>query len=394
MKTEFGKIVIALLLITKLFLVSCKDSKNKTNTDGSFIWPVSSLISEGIDTLVIDSINQDLSSGKYGLIDHVLVIRNGNLVFDNSYKHNYDSISQKHDTTNFQFNYDHPYWHPYYKNTDLHTLQSATKSITSLLVGIAVDEGFISSVDMKIMKLFNDYSIRLKDPLKDSISLEDLLTMRGGIKWDEWTTDFDNPINSCFAMENSKNWIEYVITLPMDTIPGTKFVYNGGLPVLLGEIIRIKTGKRIDKWAEEKLFKPLDIKDYYWKVSPNGEIDTEGGLYLSIYDFAKIGQLILNGGIWQGERIISEEWVIKSTSYMAKIDNNHGYGYLWWLGNYKNGTFNLIMANGFGDQYLFIDHKNNLLTVTNGWNIHDTPEKKVRYDLPYRLATSINKKTN
>ena len=163
---------------------------------------------------------------------------------------------------------------------------------------------------------------------------------------------------------------------------------------MLGEVIRIKTGKRIDKWAEEKLFKLLDIKDYYWKVSPNGEIDTEGGLYLSIYDFAKIGQLILNGGIWQGERIISEEWVIKSTSYIAKIDNNHGYGYLWWLGNYKNGTFNLLMANGFGDQYLFIDYKNNLLTVTNGWNIHDTPEKKVRYDLPDRLATSINKKTN
>jgi len=394
MKTEFGKIVIVLLLITKLFLISCKDSKNKTTSDGSSIWPVSSLISEGIDTLVIDSINQDLTSGKYGLIDHVLVIRNGNLVFDNNYKHNYDSISQKHDTTNFQFNYDHPYWHPYYKNTDLHTLQSATKSITSLLVGIAVDEGFISSVDMKVMKLFNDYSIRLKDPLKDSISLEDLLTMRGGIKWDEWTTDFDSPFNSCFILENSKNWVEYVLTQPMDTVPGTKFVYNGGLPVLLGEVIRIKTGKRIDKWAEEKLFKPLDIKDYYWKVSPNGEIDTEGGLYLSIYDFAKIGQLILNGGIWQGERIISEAWVIKSTSFIAKIDNNHGYGYLWWLGNYKNGTFNLIMANGFGDQYLFIDYKNNLLTVTNGWNIHDTPEKNVRYDLPYRFARSINNKTN
>jgi hypothetical protein len=394
MKTEFGKILIVLLLITKLFLISCKDSKNKTATDGSSIWPVSSLISEGIDTLVIDSINEDLTSGKYGLIDHVLVIRNGNLVFDNSYKHNYDSISQKHDTTNFQFNYDHPSWHPYYKNTDLHTLQSATKSITSLLIGIAVDEGFISSVDMKIMKLFDDYSIRLKDSLKDSISIEDLLTMRGGIKWDEWSTDFDSPENSCFILENSNNWIEYVINQPMDTIPGTKFVYNGGLTVLLGEIIRTKTGKRIDKWAEEKLFKPLDIKDYYWKVSPNGEIDTEGGLYLSIYDFAKIGQLILNGGIWQGERIISEAWVIKSTSYIAKIDNNRGYGYLWWLGNYKNGTFNLIMANGFGDQYLFIDQRNNLLTVTNGWNIHDTPEKKVRYDLPDRFATSINKKTN
>ena len=142
------------MLITKLFLISCKDSKNKTATDGSFTWPVSSLISEGIDTLVIDSINQDLTSGKYGLIDHVLVIRNGNLVLDNSYKHNYDSISQKHDTTNFQFNYDHPYWHPYYKKSDLHTLQSATKSITSLLVGIAFDEGFISDVTFENNEVF------------------------------------------------------------------------------------------------------------------------------------------------------------------------------------------------------------------------------------------------
>jgi CubicO group peptidase (beta-lactamase class C family) len=395
MKTESLKIAIIFLFITKLLLISCKEGKNKILTEEPFIWSKSDPISEGINPLLIDSINQEITAGECGLIDQVLFIRNGKIIFDKRYEHNYDSISQKYDTTNFQYNYDHPDWHPYYKGTNLHTLQSATKSITSLLVGIAIDEGFISNVDIKVMRFFDSYSSGFKDSLKDSISLEDLLTMRGGIKWDEWSTPYSSPDNSCFAMENSKNWIEYIISQPMDTIPGTKFVYNSGITVLLGEIVKIKTGKRIDKWAEEKLFKPLDIKEYYWKVSPNGEIDTEGGLYLSIYDFAKIGQLVLNEGKWLGKRIISEKWVRNSTSYITKVDNIRGYGYQWWVGSYESGSFNIswVAAGGFGDQYLLNFKEHNLLTVTNGWNIHNTPEKSIVEPL-VRLSGSINNKPN
>ncbi|MDT8401424.1 MAG: serine hydrolase [Bacteroidales bacterium] len=174
-----------------------------------------------------------------------------------------------------------------------------------------------------------------------------------------------DPENSCYILESKENWLDYILELTMDTIPGTKFVYNGGITVLLGEIIRIKTGMRIDKWAEEKLFKPLDTTEYYWKVSSNGEVDTEGGLYLSIYDFAKMGQLILNTGTWRGKKVISEKWLKESTSPQVKLDEFDWYGYQWSLWNPKKDDYQLLYASGFGGQILFIDKQNNLLTVLN-----------------------------
>ena len=366
---------------------SCKMITKNNSGNHFYEWIVSNPSDEGIDSITIDSIKKDLSSGKYGLIDHILIIKNGKLVFNKQFKNNYDSIFRLYDTVNFQFNYDHPDWHPYYKGTDLHTLQSCTKSITSLLTGIAIDKGKISNTDNKVMNLFNSYNPKTKEALRDSISLQDLLTMRAGFKWDESSTKYFDPKNNCYILENSDNWLDYVLGLPMDTIPGTKFVYNGGITVLLGEIIRIKTGMRIDKWAEEKLFKPLDITSYYWKTSPHGEVDTEGGLYLSIYDFAKIGQLILNNGIWQGKRIISENWLLESTvKYVKPIEFEEWFGYHWWIWNPYNDNYEIISALGFGDQILFIDRENNLLIVMNGWNIHESTEKS-----PYSILKSVSR---
>lgn len=375
-------------MLVMVMLVGCHTAKKNNSKDHSLAWAVLTLSNEGIDSIKIDSIHKELSSGEYGLVDHVLIFRNRNLIFDKQYENNYDSIAQLFDSANFQYNYDHPDWHPYYKGTDLHTLQSCTKSITSLLIGIAIDEGHILNTDIKVMELFHSYNPKQQEALKNAITLQDLLTMRGGFKWDEASTDYSDPGNSCYILENSDNWLEYILQLPMDTVPGTKFVYNGGITVLLGEIIRIKTGMRIDKWAEEKLFKPLNISDYYWKLSPNGEVDTEGGLYLSIYDFAKIGQLILNKGTWQGKRIIAEKWLQESTRQHVKTGMPDGYGYQWWLWNPRKDDYQLIMATGFGGQFLFIDHENNLLTVMNGWNIHGGAVKSP-YSIPLSVSEAI-----
>jgi CubicO group peptidase (beta-lactamase class C family) len=229
---------------------------------------------------------------------------------------------------------------------------------------------------MKVMELFIPYDPAQQDSLKSLITLQDLLTMRGGFKWDEAKPYFD-PENSCYILESKENWLEYILALPMDTIPGTSFVYNGGITVLLGEIIRIRTGMRIDKWAEEKLFEPLDITNYYWKLSPDGEVDTEGGLYLSTYDFAKIGQLVLNNGSWQDKRVISDKWIKESTSPHVILGEFDSYGYQWWVWNPKKDDYQLSIAGGFGNQLLYIDRDNNLLTVMNGWNIHGRAEKNL-----------------
>lgn len=376
------------VVLISAILFSCNEATENNTKKDPFEWSVSSISDEGIDSIKIDSIHKNIVSGDYGLVDHLLIIRNGNLIFDKHYENNYDSIAQLYDTANFQFNYNHPAWHPYYKGSDLHTLQSCTKSITSLLIGIAIDEGLITNTDIKVMELFDSYRPTEKDALKDSITLQDLLTMRGGFNWDESRIPYSDPNNNCYILETSDNWLDYILQVPMDTIPGTKFEYNSGITVLLGEIIRIKTGERVDKWAEEKLFKPLDITDYYWKISPNGEVDTEGGLYLSIYDFAKIGQLVLNKGSWQGKRIISEKWLQESTSQHVKPDMLDWYGYQWWLWNPKKDDYQLILAIGYGGQYLFIDPENNLLTVMNRWNIHGSSEKSP-FTIPISVSESI-----
>ena len=139
------------------------------------------------------------------------------------------------------------------------------------------------------------------------------------------------------------------------------------------------TGQRADQWTEEKLFQPIGIDDYYWKITPQGEVDTEGGLYLSTYDLARIGYLFLNEGMWDGKRIISKEWVDASISPVVediRPDNDKpdtGYGYQWWVPN-TGDEATIFAGNGYGGQFLQVVPEYDLVVVFNGWNIHEKTE--------------------
>ena len=339
-------------------------------------WPVSTPEAEGLDPSAIDAINGDIAHGRYGLIDHFLVIKNGKVVVDFQLRQDYEAIASDYDTTNYQYNYDATQWHPYYKGTNLHTLQSVTKSITSAALGIAIDEGLIEGVDVPAMEMFEGYGQDLNDPLRKAASLEDLLTMRSGIDWNEMTS-YNDSTNSCIIMEKSENWVQYVLDQPMREEPGTVFDYNSGVSVLLGKIIELKTGQTADKWTEEKLFKPIGIDEYYWKKTPKGEVDTEGGLYLSAYDLARIGYLFMNGGEWEGQQVISKEWVDASTSSVVedvRPDNDRpdtGYGYQWWIPVEETLGTKVFAGNGYGGQFLQVVPEHDMIVVFNGWNIHE-----------------------
>jgi len=316
-----------------------KESVNKPTTESS----------ANVLSPVIDSINQEIKNGEYGMIDRFIVMQNEELLADFKYRQDYESIAQKYDTTEYQYNYNHPNWHPYYRQTELHTLQSVTKSITSILLGIAFDFNQDYTIETKVMPLFKYYGVDFKDIRKNDITIEDLLTMRSGLEWNE--DDYNESINDCVQMEASNEWIKYVLNKPTDTIPGTRFEYNSGASVLLGKIVSIISGKRIDKWAEEKLFGPLGIKEYYWKETPDGEMDTEGGLYLKAEDLAKIGSLLLNNGKWNDKQIVSESWVTTSTSPVVNAVNPEsktGYGYQWWIPEHAHGKSTIFAGNGYG----------------------------------------------
>jgi len=368
------KIIFFCLILIANYGYSQSVSENTLHS----YWPKVNPKSVGVNPSVIDSIHHDIQNGKYGLINEFVMVKNGKLIADYNYNNDYQTISEKYDTINHQYNYDHPKWYPYYKNTNLHTLQSVTKSITSALIGIAIDEKLISGTDLKIMRYLSTYEIERKDSRREAITLKDLLTMRSGIEWDE--NNYDDAHNSCVLLEAADKWIQFILEQPMDASPGTIFEYNSGASVLLGKILRECTGKRIDKYAEEKLFKPLGITNYYWKITPDGEIDTEGGLYLSTQDLAKIGYLFLQKGKWEGKQVISESWVKESTSPIIENINpknkrKMGYGYQWWIPKHANNTTEIFNGNGYGGQYIMVDLKYDIILVINSWNIHGRPEK-------------------
>ena len=313
------------VLVVALLLTGC--SKVQENSTDSFSWKVSSPESEGISQAVMDSIHSDIQRGDYGLMDHLPLIRNGKIVVDYHYDQDYKTIAQAYDTIKHQYNYDHPDWHPYYQYSSLHSLQSVSKSITSLLLGIAMDEGLVIPLDSSVLPLFKDYDFDRSDERKRSITLRNLLTMQSGLDWDESTSYADDSLNNCTAMELKEDWIHYVLNRPMDTIPGTTWVYNSGVTVLLGKIVSMATRKGVDQYAEEKLFGPLGITDYYWKKTPMGEVDTEGGLYLAPHDLARIGYMVLQKGKWEDKQIVSERWINQSVHPSVRLNDRMAYGF-------------------------------------------------------------------
>ncbi len=357
-------------------------------------WPVSSPEAEGVDPAAIASIHADMQAGKYGLIDHFLLIRNGRIIADHQYEQDYEAVAARYDTTNHQYNYDHPAWHPYYQGTQLHTLQSVTKSITSAALGIAIDEGLMGSVETHPMRLFEGYEQNMSDRRRTDMTLEDLLTMRSGINWNEMIS-YSDSTNSCILMEASDNWIQFVLDQPMREAPGTRFDYNSGVSVLLGKLIGISTGKRVDQWTKEKLFEPIGIKDFYWKITPMGEVDTEGGLYLSSHDLARIGYLFLHKGKWKDEQIISESWIEKSTSPVvadtrpSNDQQDSGYGYQWWVPDQEQGETRIFAGNGYGGQFVLVSPEHDIVAVFNGWNIHDRPEMFTWRTLQERILPAV-----
>ena len=198
------------------------------------------------------------------------------LVFEEYYEIDYGDLTEKRfgeqknimeqnygQYANPIYNYYDSGWHPYYKETDLHTIQSVTKSVTSALFGIAIDQGFIPSVDQEIIEYFPEHASLFDEARKKAITIRDLLTMTAGIKWDEDSYDYTDPLNDAANMENSEDWLDYILSKPMEYEPGQNFVYNSGITIILSHILEQTTGLSAEKFAVKYLLEPLEIKDFF-----------------------------------------------------------------------------------------------------------------------------------
>ena len=383
-----GPLRIPLVMLSIAATLGCAELPTNGEPSDTPVWPgetwdTSIPEAEGIDPAAIEALVADLDTGVYGLVDHFLLIRHGRIVVDRRLPHNYDAVVASQEGNHLhvapdggpQYDYDHTDWHPYYQRTDLHTLQSVTKSVTSAALGIAIDAGMIEDVHVPVLPFFDAYEFDRSDPRKSAITLEDFLTMRSGIDW-VTTGGYESDEHSTSQLESSDAWVQFVLDRPMDTEPGSVFEYNDGASVLIGKILREATGQRVDQWAAEQLFAPIGIDEFYWKVTPDGEADTEGGLYLTIHDLARVGYLFLRGGEWDGRRILSEAWIAASVAPRVldvQPDNGRpdpGYGYQWWIPSHEGGKATIYAGNGYGGQFLLVAPEDDVIAVVNGWNIH------------------------
>lgn len=244
----------------------------------------------------------------------------------------------------------------------LHCAASVSKSITSVLLGIAIDQGFVAGTDETLFSYFPDYEY-FNDETKSLITLEQMLSMGSGLPWTE-AYNYDDPRNDLTSMISSEDPIAYVLSKSQVAEPGTNFIYNSGTTNLLGEIIRRTSGMTLAAFAEQYLFTPLDIDSYEWYPFPKMPQMTiaSSTLYLRPRDMAKIGQLYLGGGVWNGSRIVSEDWVSQSTKQAIGMSAdespipslNPAYGYQWWLGTFSTGETATYFAAGFGGQFIFV----------------------------------------
>jgi hypothetical protein len=344
-------------------------------------WTEASPEEQGLDQRPLVSLDTDIRTGTYGNIDRLVVVRNGYLVVNERYDLDYREISRGQtgpigcgldactdESQIHQYNYMYPTFHPYYQGRDVHSLQSVTKSVTSILIGVALEREEIGSVEVPLLTFFGEYNLSAVDDRLYRVTLDDLLTMRSGIEWHEGDRPLDST-NTTIQLEASADWVQFTLDQPMDADPGVRWVYNSGGSHLMSAVIKSATGQYVDQYAESYLFGPLGIEDYYWKKDPQGYPDTEGGLYLEAEQLAKIGYLYLQGGMWDGDRIVSETWVRAATARQAEVGDRAGwgYGYQWW--RIDTDGLEVWGGLGFGGQFLVVIPDHGLVGVINSWNV-------------------------
>ncbi len=356
----------AILIILGLFLPRLlpKRSYQRSPETGDG-WLTASLVEAGMEEKpILDMLNL-LAQQDEPLVNGLVVVKDGKLVLEAYYPGNDITVAEKQSFTEKDFD-----------RSTRHCLASATKSVTSILFGIAYDQGLITDLDEKMLVSFPEYA-DLDGSGRSEITLRHMLTMTSGIPWQE-SSDFNDSANDLAHMAFfSPDPIRFVLEKPLNSQPGELFQYNSGTTNLLGEIVSRKAGISLVNYASDNLFAPLGITDYEWLTFPNAPKMAVASslLYLKPRDMAKIGQLYLQLGLWNGTQIVSPQWVQKSTSISVALPadygpafQNTGYGYQWWRGRFGNGYTDAYYAAGWGGQFIFIMPTINTVVVMTGSN--------------------------
>ncbi len=335
-----AKISFLLILAFSAFGCQGNPASDGSTTNSKFTyrdpyaWPVSTPAAQGLDQAKVSAAVQEI--GKNPFIYSFLVVHSDSLVLE--------------------------YYNGYLKGNDF-DIHSATKSLTSALIGIAIDQGLIRSVQDKILGFFPDLDTSNLDPRKRDWTIEQFLTMRSGIDWDE-TADHTSTFTP------SVNWMSTALKLPLEYSPGDRFVYTTPNANVLSGIVTRVSGMSTYDFAEKVLFQPLKISVRDWLTDPQGIYSGGSSSRFTPRDLARLGQLYLHNGMIDGRQIVSKGWV--QQSLISRNQQNliwgdftsTNYGYLWW--NNYSSTDSVFMAAGFAGQFIFVIPTKNMIIVTTG----------------------------
>ncbi len=341
---------VALVAVLGAFTCACSEESQLVDNEQPDIPPVVVVdTAQGIDLADVKLLVNRIRKGtQYEGVHSLLVQRHGVLV-----------VEEYFETSSAE---------------ELHTLQSVTKSVTSALIGIAIEQGHIESLDERVVDFFPEWREDLvQDARRAVMRVEDILTMKTG-------TDFhESGPSSPLAQLNSlsSGWDRFWLERPMVHDPGTFWRYDSGGVVTLSSMLKQRTGMHADLYADEVLFGPMGITESRWSRNAEAHPHTGGGLFLRARDMMKFGQLFLQRGRWGESQLVTESWVDSSiqrrevfTTPRGSAGKTEAYGYLWWLlapDPDGSGTRDIYAAMGYRGQYIFVVPEHDMVVVVTGW---------------------------
>jgi CubicO group peptidase (beta-lactamase class C family) len=254
------------------------------------------------------------------------------------------------------------YLNPAHNEATQHPIYSCTKSVVSSLVGAAIEEGLLASVDQKVLSFFSGRIFNNTDSHKENLTLEHLLTMTSGLDWHEFDYPYGHPSNDFGRMYNSDEWVEYILNKSVVEEPGEVWNYNSGTSHILSVILQNLTSTSPQgyfDWVTSYIGSPLGITDVGWYSDPQDNFFGGSGMELIPLDMAKFGYLFLNNGSWDGTQLIPESWVEVSTSSHVQLGGVTHYGYQWWV----YPTLGFYAAQGYAGQNIIVIPEYDMVVV-------------------------------
>jgi CubicO group peptidase (beta-lactamase class C family) len=315
-------------------------------------WSVAAPESVGLASAPLCSMVKWLDGSKESNVHAVLVVRHGILVFEHYFSGSDEAWGR-------------PIGNIAFGREVRHDERSATKSVISLLLGIAIDHGLVKGIDEPVLSFFPEYA-DLRTPEKDRITLRHLITMSAGLEWHELDIPYTNATNSYARMEAASDPYRFVLEQPLVAPPGDLWNYNSGATEVIAAVLKKATGNPVDDFARKLLFEPLGITDVEWPRDAHGNVIAGGALRLRPRDLAKIGQLVLQHGNWRDTQVVPASWIDAATTPQIGIGSDF-YGYFFWLGRslVDRHEIQYAAAVGLGGQRVFVVPEFDLVMVMN-----------------------------